>query len=288
MSPRTGSLLDGEVERFHRHGFVVLEDAFTNAELEELRREADRILRLSVNSSLANRRRHPRLDAVIDDTGNLRVRKIQPVNDLSEKIAAFSMHPRLIDPMRQLMGDEPVLMEEKLNYKQWVDLQGSDFSFLRRSFIEHFVLHHDWGYYRQQGYPDSTLSSALAIDDCAGKGPIRVIPGSHLIDAPLKDPDPASGSGEVVVDTFDGARRVALDVDAGSMVIFHSKLVHDSEPNPTREPRRMMIYSHYPRSFDPDVDPDRRNGPTRTYSRQFEDRYLKMLEAGEFEDLDVP
>lgn len=44
------------------------------------------------------------------------IRKVQPVNDLSAIITRLSVDPRLVAPMADLMGDDPVLMEEKLNY----------------------------------------------------------------------------------------------------------------------------------------------------------------------------
>ena len=275
-----------QVSAFERDGFLLLPGLFTDAELDAMRREADRILELSVNASLALGRRHPRMDAVCHDDGTLTLRKIQPVSDLSETIAAISTHPSLLEPMRQLMGDEPVLMEEKLNFKQTVDLGGEDFSFLkvREDFAEGFALHHDWGYYRQQGYPENTLSSAVAIDGCAGRGPIRVIPGSHLVDAPMRDPDPRSGSGVVADGAFDIAELTPMDAEAGSVMLFHAKLVHDSEPNRSGLPRRVMIYSHYPRSHDPHGDPDRRNGPLRSYSRDFEERYRVAVETGAYVD----
>ncbi len=156
-----------------------------------------------------------------------------------------------------------------------------DSSFNREIGMEGFHLHHDWGYYRQQGYPENTLSSAVAIDGCEGRGPLRVIPGSHLVDAPMADADPESGSGVVADGFFSLDDLVPLDVPAGSVMLFHAKLVHDSEPNRSGEPRRVMIYSHYPRSHDPEGDPDRRNGPIREYSRRFEQRYLDLVASGD-------
>jgi ectoine hydroxylase-related dioxygenase (phytanoyl-CoA dioxygenase family) len=110
-----------------------------------------------------------------------------------------------------------------------------------------------------------------------------VIPGSHLTDAPLVDDDPNSGSGVVADGFFSLHDLVPLDAPAGSVLLFHAKLVHDSEPNRSGQPRRVMIYSHYPRSHDPAADPDRRNGPVREYSRAFEDEYREMVRSGAFE-----
>lgn len=281
-------LTDAHVAAFERDGFLLLEGQFSDAELAGCRDASDRMIELSVNSTLALGRRHPRLDAKVHDDGRVTIRKLQPVNDLDSRIAAISADERLLGPLRQLMDDEPVLMEEKLNPKHTVDTRGLDLgllahsSFNREVGMEGFHLHHDWGYYRQQGYPENTLSSAVVIDDCAGRGPLRVIPGSHLVDAPLVDDDPQSGSGVVVDGFFSPDDLVPLDAPAGSVLLFHAKLVHDSEPNRSGLPRRVMIYSHYPRSHDPDAAPDRRNGPVRAYSQAFEREYLDLVEAGSF------
>lgn len=283
---RVATLEPLDVSAFWRDGYLLLESVFTEGELDSFRDASDRILELSINSTAALGRRHPRLDARLHDDGTVTVRKIQPINDLDPRLAAIAGDERLLGPLRQLMADEPILMEEKLNPKQTIDTRHLDLSVLAMSSfnseigMEGFHLHHDWGYYRQQGYPENTLSSAVAIDECAGRGPLRVIPGSHLIDVPLADDDPESGSGVVVDGFFSRNDLVPLDVPAGSVMLFHAKLVHDSEPNRSGQPRRVMIYSHYPRSHDPDGDHDRRNGPIRDYARQFEQRYRDLADSG--------
>jgi len=281
-------LTDAQLEVFRREGFVVLPSLFAQRELASLRDAADLIFELAVNATLALGRRYPRMDARFDEDGTLTLRKVQPVNDLSDVIAALATDERLIAPMRQIMRDEPVPMEEKLNFKQSVSARGLDLAFLRRSSfnpevgLEGFLLHHDWGYFRMQGYPETILSSAVAIDDCAGRGPIRVIPGSHLLNVPMANPDSASGSGVVAAGFFDASELVPIDASAGSVMLFHSKLVHDSEPNRSGLPRRLMIYSHYPKSHDPDGDPDRRNAPTRRYAQDFEAQYRALVANGTY------
>ena len=271
-----------QVERFRTDGYLVLESLFRHDELEAMRSEADRILRLIVHSSIAHGENNPRTSMTVAPDGWLTMRKVQPVNDLSPVIEAISTDERLLAPMRQLLDDEPVIMEEKLNYKQRVHI-GTDAAAVLTSSVgdDGFGLHHDWGYYRQQGYPESTLSSAVALDDCAGRGPIKVIPGSHLVDAPMLLPDPAQGQG-LVADGFFGPERVSIDAPAGSVMVFHSKLVHDSEPNRSGLPRRMMIYSHYPASHG--GEPDRRNGPQRRKAQAFEQEYRDLVATGRFTD----
>jgi hypothetical protein len=55
-------------------------------------------------------------------------------------------------------------------------------------------------------------------------------------------------------------------------VPFHSKRVHDSLPNSSGLPRRLMINCHNPKSRNPAEDPDRRSGLTRQHAQDLEAR----------------
>ncbi len=278
------ALTEEEREQFAKQGYFVRAGVLSGKELDDARRGANSILELVLNSSVFMKQRNPRLDAHLIDGGRALVRKVQPVNDLSATMASLSGDPRLLGPMAELMDDEPVLMEEKLNYKQVVDLAGQDIDLQPKRESDEVLdvawqLHHDWGYYRYNGYPQSTMSSAIALDDCEGRGPIRVLPGSHLLDVELADPK--SGSGVVARGALGpNPELIPLNMTAGTVAFFHSMLVHDSEPNRSGQPRRMMIYSHYPKAHQPAEDPDRRNRPTREKAGPMEAEYQRMVEAG--------
>ncbi|HWL44419.1 MAG TPA: phytanoyl-CoA dioxygenase family protein [Ilumatobacter sp.] len=249
---------------FDRDGYLVLESVFDENEVAAMAAEADRLLGLVLRSSAVLGAASPRLDAAMRD-GRVHVRKVQPLNDLSELFAQVSNDERLIAPMRQLMSDEPILMEEKLNYKQTV-LDGPDLAHIGLSSNDDsFPLHTDYGYFELEGYPVDILSSAISIDDCAGRGPLRVVPGSHRVDYPTRQP----GDG-VLTDTSALGPGVDIDAPPGSVMVFHSKLVHDSTPNRSGLPRRILIYSHFPARHG--GDPDRRNAPLRDAGQAFERR----------------
>jgi hypothetical protein len=57
-------------------------------------------------------------------------------------------------------------------------------------------------------------------------------------------------------------------------------LVHNSRPNTSGRPRRIMIYSHYPDRVD--MGQDVRNGPTRVREQPYEQQYRELVERGEF------
>ena len=273
MTTTTPVLTPEQREAYERDGFIVLPALFGPEELAAARAEADRLADELVNASIALGRISPRLDLRRDDKGTVLL-KIQPVGDISPVFAALERDPRLLDPMRELLGCEPLLLEEKLNGKERL---GVDLSSLGlREWAPEFPWHTDMHYFYFEGYPDATLSSAIALDDCTVEnGALRFVPGSHLKhDWPVRTewpPDLAEGA-------VDDSLGVPLTCPAGTVVIFHSRVVHASSPNRTNKPRRLIIYSHFPSTHE--VEPDARNQGLRAAGREHESEYAEVLARG--------
>jgi len=270
---------DSWIQYFQEHGYVAMERVFSDDEVQRMRKEADDILELILNSSNSLERQSGRLDLVRNEAGFL-VRKIQPINDLSLYLSQISADSRLLDPMRALMNEEPILMEEKLNYKQ--PLPGLSFGFeTKPRGTDRFPVHNDWAYYRAQNYPQGIISSAITLDDCpAESGPIHIWPGTHKSHLEHESVDIGLQVQPGLVD-FEGGEDLLLP--AGSVAFFSSLLVHNSRPNTSGKPRRMMIYSHYPASAKMGVDV--RNGPTRLREAPYEWEYTRMKLRGEENDV---
>ena len=66
-------------------------------------------------------------------------------------------------------------------------------------------------------------------------------------------------------------------------MIFHVLVVHNSRPNLSGRPRRLMIYSHCPQSSNMPFDV--RNSPTRLRESPYERAYMRARERGEFNDV---
>ena len=66
-------------------------------------------------------------------------------------------------------------------------------------------------------------------------------------------------------------------------MLFSSLLVHHSKSNTSGKPRRLMIYSHYPKAAN--MGADVRNGPTRLHESPYEWEYVRKRERGEVEDV---
>ena len=270
---------DSWIQHFQEHGYVAMERVFSEEEVQRMRKEADEILELILNSSNSLQRQSGRLDLVRNEAGYL-VRKIQPINDLSLYLSQISADSRLLDPMRALMNEEPILMEEKLNYKQPLPCLSFGFETKPRD-TDRFPVHNDWAYYRAQNYPQGIISSAITLDDCpAESGPIRIWPGTHKSHLEHESVDIGLQVQPGLVD-FEGGEDLLLP--AGSVAFFSSLLVHNSRPNISEKPRRMMIYSHYPASAKMGVDV--RNGPTRLREAPYEWEYTRMKLRGEGRDV---
>ena len=267
------------IEKFSRDGYVAIENAFRADEVARMREEADAILELIVNSSIGLGRRSRRIDILQRENGDQIVRKIQPINDLSLYLAEVSADERFLGPMRTVMGDEPILMEEKLNYKEPLPEPVSGIEMTGRT-TDRFPIHSDWAYYKAQNYPQSIMSSAIAIDDCTeDSGPLHIWPGSHKKDLPHDKVDIGLEVQQGLIDPDGG---IDLLVPAGTVMLFSSLLVHNSRPNLSGKPRRLMIYSHYPKAAN--MGADVRNGPTRLRESPYEWEYVRKRVRGEVSD----
>ena len=202
------------------------------------------------------------------------VRKIQPINDLSLVLAKLCTDPRFIQPLAELMGDVPVLMEEKLNYKQSL---GKCFTELTpRPDDTRFPIHNDWAYYQANGYPSAVISSCILFDACtASNGPLRFWPGSHHYR--LEHENVRMGL-QVKPGLIDPGAWTPIIAPVGSVVYFSSLLVHASSPNETHLPRRLIIYSHTPESSR--MPHDLRNGPISLSESPHETAYMRRVIAG--------
>ena len=215
---------------FSRNGYCILPAVFSPDEVARMREDADFILQLILNSSIANERQSRRLDIRRRGNGGIVVRKIQPVLDLAPAIAEFANDDRLLGPLAELMADEPVLFEEKLNYKQPIPkavATAPEMSlFQTPADDDRFPVHNDYAYYKYNNYPAEVISTALAIDDCrADNGPMLVFPGTHTHH--VEHLRVRNGL-EVPEGTVNGAEAVPV------VAFFHSRLIHTSAIFPSR------------------------------------------------------
>jgi ectoine hydroxylase-related dioxygenase (phytanoyl-CoA dioxygenase family) len=265
-------LTEEQRARYWDDGFLVLPAVFNKREVTQMAGESSRLAQWQVSISLALGAPTPRLD-VRRRNGQVLLRTIQPVNDVSPVFTKYSIDERLLRPLYDLLGCEPVLMEEKLNFKQV--LPGNPEVVTGDGLDDSYPFHTDLAYFWLDGYPPETLSSAITIDATTeDNGPICVVPGSHRREWPFREGwPPVLADGAVADDEV-----VPLVAPPGSVFIFHSALVHSSSPNRSDTPRRLMIFSHYPCTHP--AEADKRNRELRLAGQAAEDRYEELVYSG--------
>ncbi len=167
------------------------------------------------------------------------VQGVEPFAHLSEELNRWAHDPRILDPCRDLVGnDEAILFTEKLNLKR--ARKGGP-----------IVLHQDFPYWKDLTPIAGQIATAmLFLDDATiEKGCLEVVPGSHREGLQQRRAVDGFGSLEIDPERYDLSRLVALEVDAGAVAFFGPFLVHRSLPNRSGNDRRALLYSYQPPGY---------------------------------------
>jgi L-proline 4-hydroxylase len=207
-------LTAGQLAQFHRDGYVFLPEMFTATEAAMLRAEADTIYAMDREEVWRESSGAPRTAFA--------------AHTYSEPFRRLGRHPRLIRPVEQVL-DGPVYMHQfKVNAKAAFD-------------GEVWQWHQDYGtWQRDDAMPEPlAMNVAVFLDEVsAANGPLLFIPGSHRDGVYVAGHDLATTSYPLW--TLDRATVIALAERGGivapvgppgSMLMFHSCLVHASPPN---------------------------------------------------------
>ncbi|GAB4360284.1 MAG: phytanoyl-CoA dioxygenase family protein [Kiloniellaceae bacterium] len=203
-----------QLEEFDREGFLFLPNMFSPAEVRVLRDEAERVYALDREEVWRESSGVPRTAFA--------------AHTYSEPFRRLGRHPRLIEPVMQLL-DGPVYMHQyKVNAKAAFD-------------GEVWQWHQDYGTWaRDDEMPEPrAMNISVFLDEVtAANGPLIFIPRSHkqgvqqaghdleTTSYPLWTLDRAT-----VTRLAEEGGVVAPTGPAGSMLMFHGNLVHASPPN---------------------------------------------------------
>ena len=217
-------LSDAQIERFEHDGFLVLPSVFTHDEVDALKSDLPRLF--------AERRpenfREKESDAV---------RTAMALHRRSDVYARLVRHPRLVEPAKQILGDDLYIQQVKVNAKE-------AFSGDVWQWHYDFATHHG-----EDGVPEPlALNLHILLDEVTEfNGPLVFIRGSHR-----RGPVPATLDTETtsyplwVVDREAVAELVAEGglVSAkgppGTVLIFGDTLVHGSSINMSPWPRTIF------------------------------------------------
>jgi len=170
-----------------------------------------------------------------DDSQQLRV--IEPVHELDFELSKLISDPRLVEPMRSLVGSPLIgLWTAKLNFKQ--ARIGSGFGW-----------HQDSPYWIHASKVVDRLPNVFVALDSSHKdnGGLRLIRGSHQrgVLSGLANGTQLEGF-YTHPDEVDESSVVAPSLAAGSLLFFSPHIIHGSPPNLSGRQRRALIATYQP------------------------------------------
>jgi ectoine hydroxylase len=146
----------------------------------------------------------------------------------SYPFAKLARHPRMVRPVMQLLGEELYMHQFKINGKMAFD-------------GDVWQWHQDYGTWKNDDLmPEPrAMNVAIFLDDVNEfNGPLMFIPGSHELGVIDAQHDTSTTSYPLWTINADSIRKlvarggiVAPKGPAGSMILFHSCLVHASTSN---------------------------------------------------------
>ena len=204
-----------QIKRFEREGYLFFPRLFTPEEIGVLLAEVPQLY--------AQQRPEN-----VREKGSDAVRTNFAAHLYSEPFARLARHPRMVDPVVQMFG-EPVYMHQfKINGKMAFD-------------GDVWQWHQDFGTWKNDDdMPEPrAMNVAIFLDEVNEfNGPLMFIPGSHTLGVLEAAHDTSTTSYPLWTINHDTIARlverggiVAPKGPAGSMILFHSCLVHASTSN---------------------------------------------------------
>ena len=253
-------LNQSQIDRYEADGFLRIDGLFSPVEVALLRREC---ARMGTDS-----RDHP--DANVMEKDNGKVRMSYALEQDSDALDAVYRMPRLLDPVKQLLGSDIYLWQSRLIHK------------LAR-YGELWQWHQDYTSWAMDGAKRSTvhdmMSVLIQIDDSTSEnGPLKVVRGSHRVPGPKESGvldwhyDDYTTSYPVHTVTAAEEERlfaehevVEFDAPAGTVLFFGAMTVHCSGPNTSGQDRRNLYFVYNRLDNQPDSRTSKREAITNPY-----------------------
>lgn len=218
--------MSDRVEFFRENGFLLLRNLLDAAEVAALKAETDRVAREweSITPVREGFGMEPTQDQKrVTPT----FRKIGGINAYSDTFAAVLKHPVILDHLHPIIGETILL---------WRDVVMMKPARVGRE----KPWHQDSSYWPWD--PMRLVSAMIALDDATPEnGCLQIIPGTH------KKPVQHYGDElQIDLDEQMQARTLYVPLEAGDCLLFHSLLLHASEPNRSEHDRRVLINSYMP------------------------------------------
>ena len=219
-------LTPDQVTEFQDCGFLFLPDVFSRKEVSVLKQAADDVYAMD------------REEVWRESSGVART--AFAAHTYNEPFRRLGAHPRLIEPVMQLLGGPVYMHQYKVNAKAAFD-------------GDVWQWHQDYGTWaRDDDMPEPrAMNIAIFVDDVtAANGPLILLPGSHQHGVVNAGHDLETTSyplwtldRDTVQSLYEDGGCVAPTGNAGSVLMFSSLLVHASPPNISPMDRTIVYLS---------------------------------------------
>lgn len=247
-----------QADAFQRDGFVLAEGVFSRAEVDIMIQAIEQSQRIADTTN-----------SMPDSQG--RASKISLWMNISDDVLGLvTRHPRIVDSMRLLLGEDAYHWHSKVMLK--LAHEGGAWEW-----------HQDYGYWYYDGCPYPRLASAMVALDRADEenGCLRVLTGSHhlgrLDHGRVGNQRGAEQERLAAIEQLLPARPVLAE--PGSVLFFHCNLLHGSGPNLSDRPRRAYICCYNAFSNAPIVG--KGHGPPVPIERCSDDAIMEVRMKGE-------
>lgn len=221
-----------DVEQFRQRGYCVHQGFFARAEIEKISDWLD-----SLQAARPGKGPEARYYEQSPVTGNgILVRVEHILGEHNPEMTRLMLAPRVLDALRSLFGEAPMLFKEKVNYK----LPGCRADKLHQDQAAGWNAYSDF-FITMAIVVDQNRRENAALSFLATGAYERTLMGPEW--QPLTEADPPyEPSGDYQV----------LEADSGDVVFFDSYVPHGSPPNTSDQPRR-NIYLTFNRRSDGDL-----------------------------------
>ena len=220
-------ITSAQLEQYDRDGFILIENALTKIQLEELQAATHRLILESGRITTSN-------DQYDLDTGHSaeqpRLTRIKLPHLLDPIFRQVMQSDQIINLIRPLLNTEHIrLHTSKLNTKEPRGGQAVEW-------------HQDWALYPHTN--DDLLAIGILLEDVEdANGPLMAIPGTHR--GPILDHSKDGVfCGAINPDDplFEIDKAVSLKGRAGDLSIHHVRTLHGSAPNHSDRARKILFY----------------------------------------------
>jgi ectoine hydroxylase len=218
-----------QLRQFDEDGYLFFPDCFAEEEIALMRSEGEIILHLDRQEIWREKSGAPRTAFA--------------AHTFNEVFRLLAHHPRLVEPLRQVFGEDVYVHQFKLNAK--AAFEGDVWQW-----------HQDYGTWaRDDGMPEPrAMNIAVFLDEVFPfNGALMLIPKSHRHGTLQAGHDKATTSYPLWTLDQETVTRLCREAEGpgrpgivaptgkpGSVLMFHGNLVHASAPNITPYPRKIV------------------------------------------------